>query len=359
MRTRILIALLGLVLNATVLAEMPEYIPECAALDSRARDIESRIMDYEVVEGQFGMTDVNAVWRAYYDGDDLVYLIERQDVGESGNADVWYWFDKRELMRYQERSHRRIVPADAPIEYQDIERTFWFKPGGMLIEAEQSCDGAGVVPIEEETHAAYGRAGGLHTQANVALQGQRAGERFFCAGQDPDWHGTLLGKRVHYQPAKRDVEIFVGTGEYKDEKKSLFEWHGKAPGYGAAATVWVREGKCKLGKKRWPLKVAMHLPAKIEVEGCCDVRPAAGLLSALDTPRKVGYRCEEGEMSVWFLRGDALAVVSLEGETYALPRVTSETGERFSGIGITLNKDGESASLMRADETVFSGCKSR
>jgi len=354
-----MIALFGLVLSGTALAQTSDSVAECAALDSRARDIESRINDYEMVEGQFGMTDVNAVWRAYYDGKELVYLVERQDVGENGNADVWYWFDNRVLFRYQERSHRRIVSADAPAEYQDIERTLWFHPSSQLIEAEQTCDGVGVVAVKEEADAAYNRAAALNTQANIAMKGQRAGNRFFCAGDDPDWTATLLDTRLHYQAAGKEIEIFVGTGEHKDEKKPLFEWHGKAPGYGAEVAAWVREGKCKVGGDRWPLKTTMHLSSKREIEGCCDVRAPAELLSAVDTPKKVDYRCEEGEMSAWFMRGGDVAVVSLEGENYALPRVPSESGESFSEIGITLNTDAESASLTRADQLVFSGCKSK
>lgn len=360
MRTRILIAIVGLAVSGVGLAESAEYSPECAVLDTLARDIESRIMNYEVVEGRFGMTNVSAVWRGYYDGDDLVYLVEHQDVGEQGQADLWYWFDKRDLFRYQERSHRRVVSVEyAPAEFQEVERIYWLEPGGKIIEAEQSCDGVAVVPVKEEVHAAYLRAGTLHTQANRALDGQRAGERFFCAGKAPGWNATVLGKRIVYKPDGRKGEVFVGTGEYKDEKKSLYEWHGKAPGYGADVTAWVREGKCKVGDERWPLKVAMHLPAKIEVEGCCDTRPSASLMATVDTPKQVDYRCEEGQLSAWFLRGGELAVVKLEDATYALPRVASDSGERFSDIGITFSTDGEEASLTRADQSVFSACKAR
>lgn len=352
MRTRMLIVFFGLAVSGFALAESPGDSAECVVLDTRARDIESRIMDYDAVEGQFGA----GAWRAYLDDGDLVYLVEHQDFGERSEADVWYWFDDRGLFRYQGRAHLRMAESDRPAEFQDIRRTMWFGPGGKLIEAEQTCDGAGVVPVDEEAHAAYRRALGLQAEVIRAIEGRRAGERFFCAGEDPAWNATLMATRLRYEEGNRK-QVLVGRGEYKDDDKSLYEWQGKAAGYGADATARMRRDECKLGNERWRWKATIQFPEQVEVDGCCDVRPAESLLATVDAPKQVEYRCEEGELSVWFLRGGEMAVVKLEDATYTLPRVAADSGDRFSDIGITLHTEGKQSSLERGDQTVFSACK--
>jgi uncharacterized membrane protein/membrane-bound inhibitor of C-type lysozyme len=120
------------------------------------------------VEGRFAMGDTEADWIARFDGDTLLSIAEERRMGESGSGRAEFFFEDGRLVRYQERSRRRLTDPGAGGALAAVSLRLEFAPDGSLATGEKTVDGASLPPDDAEVAGIRSRADALVEQARQA-----------------------------------------------------------------------------------------------------------------------------------------------------------------------------------------------
>jgi hypothetical protein len=112
--------------------------------------IDNNLSEYELRSGSTKSGDMNSDYRAYFDGEDLVFIHEHVNMGESGYAVNRYYFHEKTLLYCDQDKLSKGTSEDGTTITRAIVTWMVFDPDGTVIQAEKHVDGKSRAPEADE-----------------------------------------------------------------------------------------------------------------------------------------------------------------------------------------------------------------
>lgn len=227
----------------------------------------------EVVEGYWEMSDAAGPYRAYLDHGVVVRIEQELDFGDYGSSRTEFFFEDGRLIRFHERSERRVITPGRASELLDIEIELDFDQQGRYASGRKTVNRKPTEPDEHEVRAAHRHAHELVTR----IHGNGESHYFRCQGNEPFWNIEIVDGRATYTALAEPEGPRDFGGELTQisgETPQSWEWRGfDSPKMGPELIVSIIEQTCldTMSDETPPFshRARVTLPEGEVLTGCC------------------------------------------------------------------------------------------